>query len=179
MSDPITLEEYMVDRHLFSRINVMFDDPWLETNPDTLDRMLFIDYGNREVYSKFSGLTDVQLADMLVANFGMAWQSSLKSTVENFDTTRTVTETISQSDVREIENSETSKVSAFNSPALVDDEGKVSTGNEGSELSRTRELLDVTVDGKQKFSQTDLASRRKVVQSILKDVASYLTLSIY
>lgn len=175
-----TLEEFMVGRKLFQNISSQMDDPWLDLTGDSLDQMLVINYGNREVWYKFENLTDREIGSMVAATFGGSWNALIQSTavaVEN--SRRELTETISQTDVRNGTTSETSKVSAFNSNELVDDEGRASQSSDGLDSTRTRTLTDENIDVARKLSNLEYVNKQKVVQSVLKDVASYLTLSIY
>ena len=181
MSDtPTLLADFMEGRTLFLYINGMMEDPWIETSPTTLDKMLALNFGDREVWHKFVDLTDLDLATILVENFQESWHAMLNAALlSNSNSKRELIETVTQTDSRTNSSNETSKVSAFNSDTLIDDEGRQVSGTDGLESSRTRELLDETTDVKQKLVQLDYASRRNVVQSVLRDVASYLTIAIY
>lgn len=179
---PVSLAEFMVGRTLFSYITGMleWEAEWLETNPASLDLMLKLNYGDREVWWKYAELTDSEVAIMLVSAFNDSWKAlSEAAALAVLNSKRTVTETITQTDSRTNTGEETSKVSAFNSEDLIEDQGRSTTGTDALQSSRTRDFLDETLDVKQKLSQLDDASRRNVVQSVVKDVASYLTISIY
>ena len=73
----------------------------------------------------------------------------------------------------------TNKVSAFNSDDLLVDTGSTTVADENTTQDVDRDSLVETFNIQTAFNNLSLAEKTNIISVVLKDVATYLTVSVY
>lgn len=168
------LSEWLDGKNLF---DAMFDNggtfPFLDTPKDrnAYQTALLMTHGNRTVASSIIPLDLESVASVLVLNMEDKWDNL---TQLGGSTRRELTETINKSEERSDERSDVNKVSAFNEENLVDNEGSSSTGTWDSAGNVERKIVDERFD----YKLLSYSDRLTIMQTVLSDIQSTLTLSI-
>lgn len=169
------LSDWLGDKNLF---DVMYENgggvfPFLDTPRDrnAYQTALLMTHGNRTVASSIVPLDLESVATVLVINMGDKWD---KLTKLDGTRRRELTETIKKSEERNDERSDVNKVSAFNEENLVDNDGSSSNGKWDSEGNVERQIVDEYFD----YKLLSYSDRLTIMQTVLSDIQSTLTLSI-
>ena len=184
METLVNLKTWLAGGSIFTAIQTAENFPFFADNtPAELDQMLSLTYGQRLVTSAFNNF-DINLAGKFIAKlYGEKWNAlidfnnappdiaakSVTKTTGNQNTTG------SKNDVSETEN----KVSAFNSDTLITDTGSHNEVAGTSSQDITRDSSVSVIDWQTLYNNLSLAERTNIISVVLKDVASYLTVSVY
>ena len=180
----MNLSEKLGTGNLFNELAVISNLPFFsESNNPVMNHLLTINFGERELYFKFDELDLSDLAEMVNLIHNEHWQSLLdfKSSEVNpfLSSSNTITETINDSGERTNTNERINKVSGFNSDELVTNDGD----NENLSETRTDERIRTVQDDKMNyqiaFNNLSLSQKTNIIKLVLKDIADFLTLSIY
>lgn len=184
METLVNLKTWLAGGSIFTAIQTVKNFPFFsDTPPAELDQMLSLTYGQRLVTSAFNNF-DINVAGKFISKlYGEKWEAlitfnisppdlgakSITKTTDNKNTVGT------KNDVSTSEN----KVSAFNSDVLITDTGTNNELDENTTQDITRDSSVSVIDWQTAFNNLPLSERTNIISVVLKDVASYLTVSVY
>lgn len=184
METLVNLKTWLTGGSIFTAIQTNKDFPFFADNtPADLDQMLSLTYGQRLVASAFGSL-DINVAGKFIVKlYGEKWNALIqfnatppdigaKSTTKTKGNQNTIG---TKNDVSNTEN----KVSAFNSDTLITDTGANNVLDENTTQDIKRDSSVSVIDWQTAFNNLSLAERTNIISVVLKDVATYLTVSVY
>ena len=184
METLVNLKTWLAGGSIFTAIQTAENFHFFaDTPPAELDQMLSLTYGQRLVTSAFNNF-DINVAGKFIAKlYGEKWMALIEFNVSPPDLgAKSVTKTTgSQNTVgtkNDVSNSE-NKVSAFNSDALITDTGARNEIDENITQDITRGSSVSVIDWQTAFNNLSLSERTNIISVVLKDVATYLTVSVY
>lgn len=184
METLVNLKTWLAGGSIFTAIQTAENFPFFaDTPPAELDQMLSLTYGQRLVTSAFNNF-DINVSGKFIAKlYGEKWTALIEFNVSPPDLgAKSVTKTTgSQNTVgtkNDVSNSE-NKVSAFNSDTLITDTGAHNEVDENTTQDITRDSSVSVIDWQTAFNNLSLSERTNIISVVLKDVATYLTVSVY
>lgn len=184
METLVNLKTWLAGGSIFTAIQSAENFPFFTDNtPAELDQMLSLTYGQRLVTSAFNNF-DINVAGKFITKlYGEKWLALIEFNISPPDLgAKSVTKTTgSQNTVgtkNDVSNSE-NKVSAFNSDALITDTGAHNQLDENITQDITRDSSVSVIDWQTAFNNLSLSERTNIISVVLKDVATYLTVSVY
>ena len=184
MITPVNLRGYLTGGSIFTAIQTANDYPFFaDTPPTELDQMITIMYGGRIMASSFIGV-DIALAGKFISKlYGEKWLAliSFNSTPIDIGASGVVKTVGSENTVGtkvDVSSSE-NKVSAFNSDILITDSGVNNTLDENTTKGVNKDATVSTIDLKTAFNNLSTVERTNIISVVLKDVSTYLTVSVY
>lgn len=179
----MTLNEFVLIDGVFDHIrSVKPDLPFLgDGQNEVMDRLLILEYGDRLVYRKLIPFPASQICEMLVKKHGHNWDALIEIDALNklANSTRTITETTTNNETRNNTRDDKNLISAYNDETLIVNDGALVTGSDDLEGEETRTMTDETIDLKNAYNNLSLSDKNNIMNVVLKDVASFITLSIY
>lgn len=178
------LSNFLGTDSLFGEVLLASPDlaAFLFNETDVYDSHLLIQYGQRTMFEPMTTMTREMLVKTIVSKHRSRWMALVKRELlseGNVNSRREITETITRIEDRVNESSGTNKVSAFNSTTLVDNDGSVTTGSDGLTGESNKLTVDEQIDVKKAYDMLTINSRDTILESVVSDVSSFLTLSIY
>ena len=166
------VKQYLVEQSAQNPANVM---PHI-----TLDAILKLDYGLREVIPAYKNVSSEELTAIIVMNFGAYWQQLVEVT-KAADTvkSKTIVETIATTGIENTDANSIEKVSGFNSAELVDDAGNSRAENVATQSDKTRTYTETYNDLEQRYDYLSLIANSGIIRTMAHDTANLLTLSVY
>lgn len=184
METLVNLKTWLTGGSVFTAIQTAENFPFFADNtPAELDQMLSLTYGQRLVTSAFNSF-DINVAGKFITKlYGEKWKALIEFNVSPPDLgAKSFTKTTgSQNTVgtkNDVSNSE-NKVSAFNSDALITDTGARNELDENVTQDITRDSSVSVINWQTAFNNLSLSERTNIINVVLKDVATYLTVSVY
>ena len=184
METLVNLKTWSAGGSIFTAIQSAENFPFFsDTPPAELDQMLTLTYGQRLVTSAFNNF-DINVAGKFIAKlYGEKWAALIEFNMSPPDLgAKSFTKTTgSQNTVgtkNDVSNSE-NKVSAFNSDTLITDTGTHNELDENITQDITRDSSVSVIDWQTAFNNLSLSERTNIISVVLKDVATYLTVSVY
>lgn len=184
METLVNLKTWLTGGSVFTAIQTAENFPFFADNtPAELDQMLSLTYGQRLVTSAFNSF-DINVAGKFITKlYGEKWKALIEFNVSPPDLgAKSFTKTTgSQNTVgtkNDVSNSE-NKVSAFNSDALIPDTGARNELDENVTQDITRDSSVSVINWQTAFNNLSLSERTNIINVVLKDVATYLTVSVY
>lgn len=184
METLVNLKTWLTGGSVFTAIRTAENFPFFADNtPAELDQMLSLTYGQRLVTSAFNSF-DINVAGKFITKlYGEKWKALIEFNVSPPDLgAKSFTKTTgSQNTVgtkNDVSNSE-NKVSAFNSDALITDTGARNELDENVTQDITRDSSVSVINWQTAFNNLSLSERTNIINVVLKDVATYLTVSVY
>ena len=184
METLVNLKTWLAGGSIFTAIQSAENFPFFADNtPAELDQMLSLTYGKRLVTSAFNNF-DINVAGKFIAKlYGEKWSALIEFNMSPPDLgAKSITKTTgnqntvgTKNDVSTSEN----KVSAFNSDVLITDTGTHNELDENITQDIKREFIVSVVDWQSAFNNLPLSERTNIISVVLKDVANYLTVSVY
>lgn len=184
METLVNLKTWLAGGSIFTAIQTAEIFPFFADNtPAELDQMLSLTYGQRMVASAFNNF-DINTAGKFITKlYGEKWNALIEFNISPPDLgAKSITKTTgnqntvgTKNDVSTSEN----KVSAFNSDALITDTGAHNKLDENTTQDITRDLSVSVIDWQTAFNNLSLSERTNIISVVLKDVATYLTVSVY
>lgn len=179
----MTLNEFILVDGVFDHIHTFKPDlPFLgDGQNEVMDRLLMLNYGDRLVYRKLIPFPANQICEMLVKQHGHKWDALIEIGELNklADSTRTITETTTNNETRNNTRDDKNLISAYNDDALIVNDGSLSTAADDLIGNGTRTMTDETINLKNAYNNLSLSDKNNIMNVVLKDVASFITLSIY
>ena len=184
METLVNLKTWLAGGSIFTAIQTAKNFPFFADNtPAELDQMLSLTYGQRLVTSAFNNF-DINVAGKFISKlYGEKWTALIEFNVSPPDLgAKSITKTTgnqntvgTKNDVSTSEN----KVSAFNSDSLITDTGAHNELAENITQDITRGSSVSVIDWQTAFNNLSLSERTNIISVVLKDVATYLTVSVY
>ena len=177
-----TLAVYMEQGSIWGGIIALGPLPFPATAVQ-LDAMLELDYGNRFMFSKLVTKTIAEVSANIVALYSAQWAKLVEVTGGDFNVlsgaTKKTTETITRKEDRVNNRDDVNKVSAFNTDDLITDTGSTSNTTDGLTGDTDRVLTEENINLQNAFANLSLLEQSNILKVVNKDVANYLTLSVY
>ena len=184
METLVNLKTWLAGGSVFTAIHSAENFPFFADNtPAELDLMLSLTYGQRMVASAFNNF-DINTAGKFIAKlYGEKWSALVKFNMSPPDLgAKSITKTTGNQNTagtkNDVSNSE-NKVSAFNSDALITDTGARNELVENITQDITRDSSVSVIDWQTAYNNLPLSERTNIISVVLKDVVSYLTVSVY
>ena len=184
METLVNLKTWLAGGSIFTAIQTNEDFPFfVDSTPADLDQMLNLTYGERLVASAFNNF-DINTAGKFITKlYGEKWNALIQFNISPPDlgaksTTKTTGNQNTIGTKNGVSNTE-NKVSAFNSDDLITDTGANNALDENITQDITRGSSVSVIDWQTAFNNLSLAERTNIISVVLKDVASYLTVSVY
>ena len=184
METLVNLKTWLAGGSIFTAIQTAENFPFFaDTTPAEFDQMLSLTYGQRMVTSSFNSF-DINVAGKFITKlYGEKWVALIQFNISPPDIgAKSVTKTTGNQNTvgtkNDISNSE-NKVSAFNSDALITDTGARNELDENVTQDITRDSSVSVIDWQTAFNNLSLTERTNIISVVLKDVATYLTVSVY
>ncbi len=184
METLVNLKTWLTGGSIFTAIQTAENFPFFsDTTPAELDQMLSLTYGQRMVASAFNNF-DINTAGKFITKlYGEKWKALIEFNISPPDLgAKSITKTTgnqntvgTKNDVSTSEN----KVSAFNSDALITDTGAHNELDENITQDIKRDSSVSVIDWLTAFNNLSLSERTNIISVVLKDVATYLTISVY
>ena len=179
----MTLEEFIAIDGIFNHIYTLKPDlPFIggEQN-EIMDRLLMMNYGDRLVYRKLIPYPANQICEMLVKQHSHKWYALLELETLNklANKMQTITETTTNNETRNNTRDDKNLISAYNDETLITNDGSLSVGSDDLTGNETRTMTDETIDLKSAYNNLSLSDKNNIISVVLKDVASFITTSIY
>ena len=179
----MTLNELILVDGVFNHIHTLKPDlPFLgDGQNEVMDRLLMLNYGDRLVYRKLIPYPASQICEMLVKQHGHKWNALVEVGELNklANKTRTITETTTNNETRNNTRDDKNLVSAYNDDTLITNDGSLSVGSDDLTGTETRTMTDETIYLNSVYNNLSLSDKNNIMNVVLKDVASFITLSIY
>lgn len=177
------LNEYLSNDNLIALLlasGVTFIEP---EKVNTMNTLLIVNYGERVLYDKFELITVPEISDMIALVHSVHWQDliTLKASEVNpiYSSSNTLTETVTETGNTVNTNENVNKLSADNDDELIVNDGSSSNANENKQGERTRILTDNKTDFNNVYNNLSLSAKNNIINIVLKDIADFLTLTIY
>ena len=184
METLVNLKTWLAGGSIFTAIQTAEKFPFFSDNtPAELDQMLSLTYGQRMVTSAFNNF-DINTAGKFITKlYGEKWNALIEFNISPPDlgaksTTKTTGNQNTVGTKNDVSNSE-NKVSAFNSDVLITDTGARNELAENITQDITRDTSISVIDWQTAFNNLPLSERTNIISVVLKDVANYLTVSVY
>ena len=184
METLVNLKTWLAGGSIFTAIQTAENFPFFADNtPAELDQMLSLTYGQRMVVSAFNNF-DINTAGKFITKlYGEKWKALIEFNISPPDLgVKSITKTTgnqntvgTKNDVSKSEN----KISAFNSDELLVDTGSTTVADENTTQDVDRDSLVETFNIQTAFNNLSLAEKTNIISVVLKDVATYLTVSVY
>jgi len=179
-----TLDTWALQGSVWEGIRGLAPFPFFDTVPPAqLDLMMGQSFGERFMFSKLVTVTPEQMAVSIVAVYKAKWDKLIEVLALTIDvgagTSKKTTETINKTEARDNTRDDVNKVSAFNTDDLITDTGATSTGADNMTGDATRTLTEADISLGNAFNNLSLLEQGNIIQTVIKDVATYLTLSVY
>ena len=180
----IKLNDFVLVGSVFGSIKSKINMPIFDSMPTVvLDNLLVTKYGERTLFPKLAGQTLDDLTDMILFTYSSKWQKLVTLDASGYDVAaskiNTVTETVDNSENRVNVKDDINKVTAYNSLDLINNDGSESNSTDTMTGTTTRTVTDSTIDLTTAFNNLSLAEKNNIMNTVLYDVADFLTLSIY
>ncbi len=178
----ITLGQFLENESIFTRIQGISPYPFFDTMlPEDMDTTLIINYGERVVYPKLHNLNLDKLANIINSLYGSNWKKLITINTLDFKSgaEKIVNETTNNNVISTGSNSTDNKVSAYNSDELVTDTKDVGSSTNTEDLTGVKQISEKSISLRTAYNNLLLTQKINILNTVLKDVSSYLTLDIY
>ena len=184
METLVNLKTWLTGGSIFTAIHTAKNFPFFAGEPVTdLDYMLTLNYGQRQMFSAFIDVPVNTVAKHIVKLYGDKWDGLIKfnESGANIGASSNIKTTGKQTTkgVKNDNTDVTNKVSAFNSDDLLVDTGSTTVADENTTQDVDRDSLVETFNIQTAFNNLSLAEKTNIISVVLKDVATYLTVSVY
>ena len=179
------LSEYMEGKDLWGEISTAV--PTLgfigSIGAANLNAAQVYNFGEREVLPKVAALTLPQLAGLIANQFYAAWERmelvELTANANLAGAVDATTETTTNEETKANTKDDVNKVSAYNSDTLMTNDGSNSVGSEALSGEKTRVVSRQNKSLENSFRNLDFLKKNAIIQSVTRDTANFVTLSIY
>ena len=178
----ITLDQFLENESIFTRIQSLSPYPFFDQMlPLDMDIHLSMFHGERIVYPKMVKYSLDDLARLINNVHKSKWENLIK--VYELDISKGETITIDEqkqgSTINTGANTRTHNVSAFNTVDLIADNSDIDSSTNTVNNDDTRLLTESKNSLQATFNNLLLTQKLNIIEAVVKDTASYLTLDIY
>lgn len=178
------LTDYVNNHNLWAAIkeekNFSFID---EISEDVLNMNLVISSGEREVFKAFENVDSNYVAKFLVNHFGGKWLELEQLFNLEFpigaDKVKVISETGGENKTENNSSEQVNKTSGFNSEELVNEGGNNSSSSLNWEREGTKESESYEKSKRLSIETLNSSVTQSIIKTVTKDVAGFLTISIY
>lgn len=179
-----TLRSFLAGGSIFTAIQTIKNFPFFAGDAATdLDYMLTLNYGQRQLFSAFIDLPVNTVSKHIVKLYGDKWDGLIKfnESGANIGASSNIKTTGKQKTkgVKSDNTDVTNKVSAYNSDDLIVDTGSNNVVNENTTQDVDNDSLVEVYNLETAFNNLSLVEKTNIINVVLKDVATYLTVSVY
>ena len=150
---------------------------------EKLHNLFMVRYGDRNVNPSIINLTPFQIADLLTFEYGKKWEILSNEIWVGFNLgskqVNKKTETITKTENRETLKDDVNKVSAYDTDELIVNDGNTSNTTDGLTGNESRVTTDEIIDMETVYNNLANSQKNSIIESVLNDVKSFITLSIY
>lgn len=178
----------MVTINDLANVNVIFTElkklnPNLVIDIDRMNTLFMLRYSQLTVNPYIIKLTAFQIADLLTFEFSQKWEILLTEMWVGFNlgarqVTR-VTETVTKTENRLTDKDDLNKVTGFDSENLITDNGANSKTKDNLTGLETKTTTNEIIDMETAFKNLSLTLQNSIIETVLNDVKSFITISIY
>ena len=184
METLVNLKTWLAGGSIFTAIQTIKNFPFFAGDAATdLDYMITLNYGQRQLFSAFIDVPVDTVAKHIVKLYGDKWDAliSFSESGANIGASSSIKTTGKQKTTgfKNDNTDVTNKVSAFNSDDLLVDTGSTTVADENTTQDVDRDSLVETFNIQTAFNNLALAEKTNIISVVLKDVATYLTVSVY
>ena len=175
------LSEYLKEFNLFEELEALHPELGLE-NPNILDGKLLLQYGQRTMFTTIIDIPHPTLLSLIHHSFLAKWteldrkqellSGNLNTRIERTETTNKVENVVGTS-------SSTEKVAAYNDTELVDNGGNLNNNSNDVVGETIKTIVDEHIDVEKNLKMLNLSKDESTMESVVLDVANFLTLSVY
>lgn len=175
------LKNFMEGGDLWGAIQTIKAYPFITSNEDVqkLNALTLYKHGSRPMY--FEG-SIADLAALVVTEFDAQWETLIAAvTASDVGSTKkeTTTDTTITTEVTTNNRTDTNKVSAFDSPDLITNDGSDSQGLEDVAGNRTRNFERSFSSVSDIYKNLDVMKKNDIISTVINDVVGFSTLSIF
>lgn len=179
-----TLNDVIISGSLWGAIHDVNPFPFIiDETPELMDLIMVHLYGERTLYNAVLNKTLPEIAKMIVALHRPKWDQLVSISLENWNVgggaTRKMTELITETENRTNTTDDINKVATFDSSILSNTDGKTSTGNDDLNNTKTRTITDGQYSIATAYTDLQTMDKTAIINTVIKDVAIFTTLSIY
>ena len=179
------LSEYMESKDLWGAISTAV--PTLvfirSIGAANLNAAQVYNFGERQVLPKVEALTLPQLVSLIVNQFRTTWERmelvELTANANLAGAVDATTEKTTNAETKANTKDDVNKVSAYNSDTLMTNDGSNSVGSEELSGEKTRVVSRQNKSLETSFKNLDILKKNAIIQSVTRDVANFVTMSIY
>lgn len=169
--------------NLFGEINKIMPLGFITSDDGkSANNLFYYLFGDRQLSSKFETMTIETIAELLVFKFGEKWQRGVinlnvadlgksKQLIRNEKAVNTKNKTVSAENT----NTET----AYNSDELMTVSGNTNTQNDIDNSNNDRQVSEHYYSIDKLFNDLSLIDKNNIIDMVLNDCKSFLSLSIY
>ena len=178
----ITLKQHLDNESVLGRIRSLSPYPFFDIlYPSELDKMSLLHYGDRIVFDKITELSIDSICIQLVGLYDKKWTNLID--INNIDiknsSERTVTELNDIKQTNTAWNNRDYKVSAFNTDELITDKKDIDDNSSNTDNLENKQLTEKRLSLNIAYNNLSISDKINIINIVLKDIASYLTLDIY
>lgn len=181
MNSPMKLSQYINEFPIFETMAAFPDYPFPVDDAGDWDILLSIEHGQKAMFENLLKLQADTVATVVFKKFIGRWNALLEreALLDNVNNRVERTEIINKTEDTSSESSGVSKVSAYDSDVMVDNEGSSNDSSNSMTGESVKTIVDEKIDVKNSFKMLNVDVRDTIMSSVVSDVASFLTLSIY
>lgn len=175
------LSEYLSEYNLFEELAAQYPELGLE-HPVVLEGKLLMQYGQRTMFSTIVCLPRSMVLSLIHHTYAPKWVESerrqellagnLNTRIERTETTNKVENVVGTS-------SSTEKVAAYNDTDMVDSGGNQNNNSNDVIGETIKTIVDEHIDVEKNLKLLNLTKDESTIETIVLDVANFLTLSVY
>lgn len=158
-------------------------NPNLVMDSERLTNLFLVRYSQNVVNPSIMPLTPYQIADLLTFEFSQKWEILLTEFWVGFNLgarqVTKVTETITRTENRLTDKDDINTVSGFDSDELITDNGLNSKTKDDLTGTETKTTTNEIIDMETAFNNLSMQTQNSIIETVLKDVKNFITLSIY
>lgn len=181
VNEVITVNDLVNFPQIFTELKKL--NPNLVIDSDRMTSIFLLRYGDRNVNHAIMPLTPYQIADLLTFEFSEKWEILLTEFWVGFNLgarqVTKVTETITKTENRLTDKDDLNKVSGFDSDELITDNGLNSKTKDDLTGTETKTTTNEIIDMETAFNNLSMQTQNSIIETVLNDVKSFITLSIY
>lgn len=178
------LSEYVNTHDLWGSIKEVENFSFIEEiSEDVLNIALIVSSGEREVFKAFESIDSIPVAKLLVNHFKGKWLELEELFKLEFpigaDRVKVISEKGGENKTENNSSEQLNKTSGYNSEVLVNEGGSNNTSSLNWELEGTKESESYEKSKRSSIEILNSNAVQSIINTVTKDVTSFLTLSVY
>ena len=181
VNEMVTVNDLANVTQIFTELKKL--NPKLMMDSERLTNLFLVRYSQNIVNPSIIPLTTYQIADLLTFEFSKKWEILLTEFWVGFNLgarqVTKVTETTTKTENRLTDKDDLNKVSGFDSEELITDNGLNSKTKDDLTGTETKTTTNEIIDMETAFNNLSMQTQNSIIEIVLNDVKSFITLSIY